>query len=110
MALRDFIHDKSGELKVHVFLGKETVPLGLQYHHQAHSQEHRLKAKGFTLQRETSKDSNHFPDTSCATTPFYRKVSRRHWALTDSWLIYSQEDAIVTVVVTPWRMAADLVL
>lgn len=30
--------------------------------------------------------------------------------MTDSWLIYSQEETPATVAVTPRRMAADLVL
>lgn len=68
---------RQGDLKVNVFLGKVKVQLGLQHHHHAHCQEHGLRAKGFTWQCETSKDSNHFPETSCATTPFYRKVNRR---------------------------------
>lgn len=101
-----------GELKVHVFSEKRnTVQLSSQHYHQAHSQEHGLKAECSTQKHETSKDTNHFPDSSCATTPFYRKVNRRHVSTSiDSWLIYSQEETPMSVAGTPQRMALNLML
>lgn len=74
VALWDFIHDRPGRPEGACFSRKRnTEHLGLQHHHQAHmgTHEHGLKAKG----------SNHFPESSCATTPFYRKANRRHMSI-----------------------------